>query len=293
MSRRSSRSVSNSLTSLANSSFSAGRTFSLTSFTVTVKSSGLARQLLSSVVLGEGDRARAFSSPALMPTTPSSRSGSSRPAPDLERVVLDGRALDGLAVEHAREVDGDEVALCTGRSATDAQLGELLAQSVDLGVDLGVLDLERLAGDLEPLVLAQTRPRHDRDGGLEREGACPPRARRRSPPRAVSTGSMPDSSTAVSVPAATGSPRASGGRSRACRSAARPPGSGAPCPCGTRAACTSRASLLEGGVDTRLHLLRRHLDLQADGVAFLLADDALHAVPFSVVPLAPVGRPRH
>ena len=157
MSARSSSSVSNSEASEAKSSSSSGRTFSRTSLTLTVEDRVFAGQLLGLVVVGEGDLDLALLA-GLGAGRAAPRSPRSAAAAELQQVVGGRAALEGLAVEQALEVDQQRVAL--GGGALDRlELGEALADPLDLAVDDVVGDLGLGPADLEALVLAELRLR--------------------------------------------------------------------------------------------------------------------------------------
>ena len=139
----------------------------------------LAGQLLGLVVLGEGDLdlalfARFGAGQLLLEAL------DQLAAAELQQVVGGLAALEGLAVAQALEVDQQHVAV--GGGALDRlELGEALADALDLAVDDLVGRLGLGLADLEALVLAELGRRPHADLEFEARAARPrPRARRRS-----------------------------------------------------------------------------------------------------------------
>ncbi len=135
--------------------------------TSTVEDRVLAGQLLGLVVLGEGDLdlalvAGAGAGELLLEAL------DQLAAAELEQVVAGLAALEGLAVEQALEVDQQHVAV--GGGALDRlELGEAVADPLDLAVDDLVGRLGLGLADLEALVLAQLGLRPHADLELEAE----------------------------------------------------------------------------------------------------------------------------
>src|SRR5581483_12223957 len=85
---------------------------------------------------------------------------------DLVQVVVGLETGDGLAVAAAVDRDGDVVAVAGG-TVDLGQLAELLAQALDLGVDLLVLRLGARDLDAQVLVPAHGDDGADLDDGVE------------------------------------------------------------------------------------------------------------------------------
>ena len=102
----------------------------------------------------------------MAPTSCSSSSGTIAPGADLVDVVVGGEAGLGLAVQRAGDVDGDVVAVLDG--AVDLDEGAVhLAQAVDLGVDLVLVDRGALDGDRQAAVAGHLDGGAHLDDGVE------------------------------------------------------------------------------------------------------------------------------
>ena len=156
---RSSSTVSNSDTSLAHSSSSLGEDLLLHLLDQDLERDGASP--------AGGSASKARMSPTLAPRQLVVELGADAAGADLVEVVVGREAGTGLAVLLAVDVDGHVVAV-GGRPVDLGELGELLAQPVDLGVDL-------LVGGLG---LTAPRPAGRRSRG-RRCGAGPRRRRRR------------------------------------------------------------------------------------------------------------------
>ena len=163
---RSSSSESKPPASTAKSSSSSGRRFSLTSFTSTRERGVLAGELLGRVVVREGqlDGALLARRGALELVL---EAGDQAPRAELHDLAAALAALERLAVDRADVVHDHEVAL--GGGALDRlERGERLAQALELGLHLLLVDLRLAPAHLDALVVAELRRRHHAD--LDREG---------------------------------------------------------------------------------------------------------------------------
>ena len=118
---------------MAHSSSTSGSTFSLISLTMTRMRSEASLVRVRVVGVELEDVADLGPAELLVEL------GHHGPGADLVEVVVGGEAGDGLAVLRAGDVDGDVVAVLGG-PVDRGQLGEVLTQAVDLGVDLLVGD---------------------------------------------------------------------------------------------------------------------------------------------------------
>ena len=151
--RVSSATVSNSETSLTNSSSFSGTTVSLTSWTLTLKTTGLTGKLLGRDSSAGNVMSMSFSSPALMPASLLLKAGDEGVGTELQLVVLALAARKAsLAVHKALEVDhGGVPLLCRDgrpwsmRKQRSGPCGPARPRPrTSLTVDLGLLDLEIL-----------------------------------------------------------------------------------------------------------------------------------------------------
>ena len=93
--------------------------------------------------------------------------GDQPPGAELHHLAAALPALELRAVERADVVHDHEVALACG-TLHRLERGERLADALELGLHLLVVDLRLAAADLDALVVAELRGRHDAD--LDREG---------------------------------------------------------------------------------------------------------------------------
>ena len=168
MSARSSATVANSELSAAHSSVSSGSFLTLTSLTSTrnaIRSSGFVR-----VGGVEGEDGAGLGAVQL-----GVELGHDRAAAHLVEVVVDADHLGARGVV-AVQVDRDQVAV-DGGAIDHVELGVVLAQPVDLVLDLFVLDVEARQRDLQAVVARNGDERAHLDDGIEGDGAARPRRR--------------------------------------------------------------------------------------------------------------------
>ena len=96
--------------------------------------------------------------------------GHHRAGTDLVEIVVDAHDL-GAGRVVAVQVDGDEVAV-DGRTVHDVELGVVLAQPVDLALDLLLADGEARQRDLQAVVAGNGDDRTHLDHGVEGDGAA-------------------------------------------------------------------------------------------------------------------------
>ena len=155
----------------------------------------VAREVLGAVVLGERDLRRSRRRRRSTPLSWSSKPGMSRPAPSSIIWSRPSPPANGLAVDGADVVDGQEVALL-GRALDDVEAREPVAQRLDLAVDRLVVGLRLVAADLEvactapSCALGRTPTSIENVSGSPRAGMSPTSS------DGSPTGAMPAASTA-------------------------------------------------------------------------------------------------
>ena len=258
--------VSNSLTEIANSSSISGSERSLTSFSCTMNCAVRTRAVLIRDAELDGlPLAGAEPDDARLELL------HQPPLAELDAVVGAGALGKRLAVDEALVVDDDEVAHRCG-PIDRSELGDALAEPLDLLIDGLLRHLDGLAHAVEPLVLVDLRRRLHLHLGGEREGLALTGSSVQSMV-GRSMGSTPISATAREYHPVRWSRRASS------MSASRPI---------WRAIGRRRLALAEPGnpdalrqigqsmLEGVIHVVAVHLDLEADVVIGEFGDLSLH-----------------
>ena len=258
--------MSNSEASDAHSSVSSGRTFSLTSLTLSSNCSSRSSSG-SGCVAAKRQRGAGLGADELLVDL-----GRDGARADGVAVVVGGEAGLRLAVERAGDVDRDRVALLRG-ALDDLERAVEVAHAVDLGVERVLVDAGALERDAQPAVAGHLDRRAHLDDGVERDVARLLPAgdvdlRRGDHVDVVldDRGRVVLGQRVVQRLLATGQ-RAEAGFEHLAGRLARAE-AGEPHLAG---------DLLEGGVDRRLELTGVDLDGQLDLVALEGFDGALHA----------------